>query len=191
MAFATRDSAWDRYLSGQSSALGDYQKRGALIFYGKGRCAVCHSGPLFSDFKYHSIGVFGDGAYSVDMPEDFGRWNATFEEGDRYKFRTPPLRNVAQTSPYFHDGSEHNLRGAIIRHLDPLDKADKYNPDGSFALNIRQINAVSSVLLPNTQLSEKEIDFLLTFLTALDYRPTNVDDIVPKSVPSGLPIGQL
>ncbi len=190
MAFATRDSAWDRYLSGRSSMLSDDEKRGALIFYGKGRCAVCHSGPLFSDFKYHSIGVFGVRAYSADMPEDFGRWNATHEEEDRYKFRTPPLRNVTKTSPYFHDGSEPSLRAAIIRHFDPLEKATKYNPDGSFAINIRQINAVSPVLVPSIRLSEKETGSLLSFLSALDYQPTNVEDIVPKSVPSGLPIGQ-
>ncbi len=56
MAFATRDSAWDRYLRGETKTLPADAKRGALVFYGKGRCAVCHSGPLFSDFNYHSIG---------------------------------------------------------------------------------------------------------------------------------------
>ena len=50
MAFATRDSAWDRYLRGDGRALPSDAKRGALVFYGKGRCGVCHSGPLFSDF---------------------------------------------------------------------------------------------------------------------------------------------
>jgi cytochrome c peroxidase len=188
MAFATRESAWDHYLSGQSGALNEDAKRGALLFYGKARCAVCHNGPLLSDFRYHSIGVFDESPRRADTPEDFGRWEATHDEADRYKFRTPPLRNVTKTSPYFHNGSEPSLRGAIIRHLDPLDKANKYNPDGSFALSLKQINAVSQVLLSRIELSEKEIDALIAFLTSLDYEPKDVDIFVPKNVPSGLPV---
>jgi len=48
-------STWQKYLSGDKTALTNDQKKGALLFFGKGRCAYCHSGNLFSDFKYHSI----------------------------------------------------------------------------------------------------------------------------------------
>jgi len=185
MAFATRESLWDRYLRGDRGALAVDAKRGATIFYGKGRCAVCHSGALFSDFKYHSIGVVGSDAGK--FPEDFGRWNATRREEDRYKFRTPPLRNVTRTAPYFHNGSEPRLGKAIERHLDPLSKANKYHADGSFAMSVKQIDAVSPILLPKIELSDREVNYLVAFLSSLDYQPDDLDALIPKTVPSGLP----
>ncbi len=187
MAFATRDSAWDRYLRGETSALNAEAKRGAITFYGKGRCVVCHRGDLFSDFSYHSIGVFRTDT-ADHLPEDLGRWNATRVEADRYKFRTPPLRNVTKTAPYFHDGSERALRGAIERHLDPLSRANKYKPDGSFAMTVRQINAISPILLPRIELSSREVNELLAFLASLEYEPRNLEDLVPRTVPSELPV---
>jgi cytochrome c peroxidase len=68
--------------------LNDDAKRGAICFYGKGRRAVCHSGPLFSDFKYYSIGFFDTGSAAASIKEDLGRYNATNIEEDKYKFRT-------------------------------------------------------------------------------------------------------
>jgi cytochrome c peroxidase len=186
MAFATRDSTWERHLRGDASALTIEGKRGAVIFYGKGRCVACHRGPLFSDFTYHSIGVFG--AWPPDLPDDLGRWNATRLDSDKYKFRTPPLRNVTKTAPYFHNGSERLLRGAIERHLDPLSRANKYNPDGSFEMTVKQINAISPILLPRTELSDREVSDLIAFLASLEYEPNGLDALIPKSVPSGLPV---
>lgn len=87
LAFATRATPWDRYLGGELTALSDQQKRGALIFLGKGRCAACHSGQLLSDFGYHSIGVPAGPAAQPDL----GRFEVTGHLGDRYKFRTPPI----------------------------------------------------------------------------------------------------
>lgn len=87
-----------------------------------------------------------------------------------------------------YDGSKPTLRGAIARHCTPLEKADKCNPDGSFALNIKQISAVSPVLVPTIQISEGDIGDLRAFLAALSYLPTDIDIIVSRSVPSGLPI---
>ena len=98
------------------------------------------------------------------------------------------MRNVTKTAPYFHNGSEPSLRGAIKRHFEALERADKYNPDGSFAMSIRQINAVSPILFPKPQMSEKELDHVIAFLSALDYQPTEVETLVPKAVPSGLPV---
>ncbi|MCY4405609.1 MAG: hypothetical protein OXC15_04535, partial [Rhodospirillaceae bacterium] len=57
LAFVTRETPWDRYLAGEKGAMGADAKRGALLFYGKGRCVACHSGPLLSDFQFHSLAV--------------------------------------------------------------------------------------------------------------------------------------
>ena len=186
MAFATRDSAWDRYLRGTKDAIPIEAKEGALLFFGMARCVVCHDGPLLSDFDYHSVGIFSSGLDGSGP--DYGRWRVTGRSWDKYKFRTPPLRNVTKTAPYFHDGSEPTLKGALRRHLNPLDRADKYNDDGSFAMNRDQIDSISSALVPRIVLSDRELETLIAFLSSLDFEPTNLSVIVPKHVPSGLPV---
>ena len=93
---------------------------GGLIFYGKGKCSVCHAGTHLSDFKFHNIIFpqlgFGRNGFGVD----YGRYNITFDPKDLYKFRTPPLTNVEKTAPYGHDGSVNTMEESIIAHFDPL-----------------------------------------------------------------------
>lgn len=182
LAFATREGAWDRYLAGQRGAISKKAKLGALLFFSRGRCAVCHESPLFSDFDFHSIGV------PIGVTQDLGRWRVTGNSADKHKFRTPPLRNVTKTAPYFHNGSEPTLKGAIRRHLDPLAEAGWYNDDGSFAMSLDHINSISTVLLPKIDVTDEEVDWLIAFLSSLEYEPTNMEAIVPSTVPSGLPV---
>ena len=105
----------DAYARGDRNALNPSEKRGALIFFGKGGCVSCHAvrGPsneMFSDFKAHNIGVpqiaslFGSGQGNVVFDgvgedEDFGLEQITGNPGDRYMFRTSPIRNVAYSLP--------------------------------------------------------------------------------------------
>lgn len=93
---------------------------GGLLFYGKGRCSSCHSGPYFSDFAFHAVPFpqvgFGKNGFGVDE----GRYNVTFNPADRFKFRTPPLYNVRTTGPYSHSGSIVRVEDAIVAHFDPL-----------------------------------------------------------------------
>lgn len=79
------------------------QKQGALVFFGKGRCAVCQSGQEFSDFGFHSLAVPQLSVAKHGAFVDYGRANATSRGVDRYKFRTAPLRNVRQTGPWGHN----------------------------------------------------------------------------------------
>jgi len=121
--------------------------------------------------------------------DDLGRYHVTNEVTDKYKFRTPPLRNVTLTAPYFHDGVAETLREAVVHHLKPLDLADKYEESGAFALNIDQVNSVSSVLARRIALSDQKITALLEFLKTLeDSQSETVERVIPQSVPSGLPI---
>ena len=91
-------------MASDASVISDRAKSGAILFFGKAKCAVCHSGPLFSDFEFHALAVKQTGP-GVDLTgEDLGRYHATNDTKDRFKFRTPPLRNVTLTAPYFHDG---------------------------------------------------------------------------------------
>lgn len=190
IAFATRQTPWDAYLGGDHEAIDPIAKKGALLFYGKARCSVCHRGPLFSDFEFHSVGVRDFGPGLDGKGSDTGRFSVTGRSEDKYKFRTPPLRNVTLTAPYFHNGSAVTLDEAIRQHLDPLFYADKYRESGAFMMKLDQIEAISPVLFPRIRLSGSEIDALKAFLHTLeDGEPSAIEEIIPASVPSGLPVG--
>jgi len=190
MAFAANASPWDHYIAGDRAAISDNAKRGALIFYGKGRCAACHSGLLFSDFKYHGVGIFSKIIVNGRVVDDHGRAMVTGTLEDRYKFRTAPLRNVTRSGPYFHDGSTPDLFDAIIRHIDPLARANGYNQNGSFAMTRDQIHSISPILSSKLVLSSEDVKSLLAFLAALESQSRSRNQIIPTRVPSGITFAQ-
>lgn len=96
----TPNSPFDRYLAGDSDALSLVAKEELELFRGAAGCIRCHNGPLLSDGNYYRLGV---------SRTDPGRSAATGDERDRYKFRTPALRNIAETGPYMHDDSLETL----------------------------------------------------------------------------------
>ena len=188
LAFAAADSPWDRYVSGDVSAIPDQAKMGALLFYGKARCAACHSGPLFSDFQYHGIGIFSKINVNGRYVDDRGRGDVTQKVSDNYHFRTSPLRNVGKIGPYFHDGSTSSLIDALERHTHPLAKAGAYNPDGSFTIEKAQADSISPILAGGIDLNEAEMSQLTAFLSSLESQSRTRAQIVPRKVPSGLPV---
>jgi cytochrome c peroxidase len=102
------NSPYDRFKNGDVSALNDAQKRGMQIFMEKGDCATCHAPPIFSNGRYYNAGVSSD----KEKP-DPGRKEVTKDDADMGKFRVPHLREVANTAPYFHDGSAKTLEDAV------------------------------------------------------------------------------
>jgi len=94
------NSAYDRYLAGDKSALTKQQKDGLDFFNKKGECAECHSGPNFTSEKFANIGIGMDRGHP-----DPGREAISKKRGDLGKFKVPTLRDVARRSPYMHDGS--------------------------------------------------------------------------------------
>ncbi|MGA9210826.1 MAG: cytochrome c peroxidase, partial [Terriglobales bacterium] len=93
------NSAYDRYLAGDKSALTKRQKAGLDFFNRKGECAECHSGPNLTNEKFANLGI------GMDRTQpDPGREAVTNKHGDFGKFKTPTLRDVARRGPYMHDG---------------------------------------------------------------------------------------
>ena len=104
----SQTTAWDRFQKGDASAVSDSAKRGWDVFQ-RAKCTNCHSGAFFSDLQYHNVGVgLKDG-----QPADLGRFNVTKLEKDKGAFKTPTLRDVARSAPYFHDGSVATLEEAV------------------------------------------------------------------------------
>lgn len=102
------DSPFDRWQAGDKDAMSPSAVRGMGLFNGKANCLRCHAGFNFTDESYQNIGV------GQNKPNpDLGRYDQTKKDEDRGKFKTPTLRNVAQTAPYMHDGSEETLEAVI------------------------------------------------------------------------------
>ena len=105
------DAPFDRYLAGDDGAISDSAKRGFALFVGRGTCISCHSGPLFTDFRFHDTGV--PQVDEVHFPTDAGRETFTCDPADLGKMLTPSLRNIALTPPYMHDGDARTLTDAV------------------------------------------------------------------------------
>lgn len=101
------NSPYDKFKAGDEGALTDAQKRGHELFEAAS-CSTCHVPPVFSSYRYFNAGVGMD----KDKPDE-GRKTVTGKDGDMGKFRVPMLREVANTGPYFHDGSAATLAEAV------------------------------------------------------------------------------
>ncbi|MDW8317320.1 MAG: FG-GAP-like repeat-containing protein [Anaerolineae bacterium] len=203
-AFTLLDSPWDRYLAGDDSALSPQAKRGALLFYGQAGCARCHSGNLLTDQQFHNIGVPqigpGKGRPGMSAHIDPGRARETNDPADRFRFRTPPLRNVAITGPWMHNGAYLTLEEAIRHHLDPKAALERYDLtrlptdlQSDTIWNEAKKQALLETLDPlvatPTVLDDGQIADLLAFLEALtDPRAADLSYLTPEAVPSGLPV---
>ena len=115
----TPNSPFDQYLKGNKSAMTTDQIEGYALFKDY-KCATCHVGVIMGGQSYELMGqranYFQDrevNAKSGLTDADNGRWAQTQVERDRYRFKTPTLRNVALTWPYYHDGSVPTLEKAI------------------------------------------------------------------------------
>ena len=140
-----------------------------------------------SDFQFHSLAVPQIGPGIDESGDDRGRYEATRIPRDLYEFRTPPLRNVTLTAPYFHSGAVESLADAIALHLSP----PTASPNESAADALRRAS-FSPMLRRGIALSEDERASLLAFLHSLEDPGTgNRELIVPESVPSGLSVPAL
>jgi cytochrome c peroxidase len=109
----TPGSPFDRYLQGDDKAISAEAEQGYALFQQYG-CIACHQGRNVGGNLYQKFGIFGDPFSDGErQPGDLGRYDITKRESDRGVFRVPSLRNVADTPPYFHDGSAQTLEDAI------------------------------------------------------------------------------
>lgn len=167
--FRLRDTAFHRFVFGDGQLSPD-EIQGGLIFYGKGKCVNCHTGPYFSDLRFHAVPFpqfgFGKNGFGID----YGRFNVTFDPDDLYKFRTPPLFNVASSPPYGHSGSLAALRDAVVVHYDPL---RNFDPDAMTPLSrheyYKRMAAVGEDFRFFSILTDQEVTTVIEFLKTLGF----------------------
>lgn len=209
MTFA--NSPLDRFARGERKAMTDDQKRGALLFFGKANCVLCHAvsgtaNEMFSDFTQRVIGIPQVVPRNTNVEfdgdaknEDFGLEQVTGNPADRYKFRTAPLRNVGAQAAFFHNGAFTTLEDAInhyrevtksARNLEAIKWKLSEDLRGPIGPDEPVLARVNPFLIQGILLNEEELRQIVEFVRngLLDPRakPENLRKLIPESVPSGM-----
>ena len=187
------NAPFDRYMRGDSSAMTTEQVRGMERFEEIG-CIRCHNGPMFSDYKLHTMGVPDNPALlsgETTPASDGGAQNPPCPAGgapeptaaylaacDSYAFRTASLRNLELTFPYGHNGMFRTL-SAVVGFYESTIAGESRNPNVPF-------EELDPLLRQLQNVDEEDVD-LIEFLIALS--DDSFDRTIPESLPSGLPVG--
>jgi cytochrome c peroxidase len=139
------NSPYDRYRAGKKNAMAAQQIRGYDVFVNRAKCDQCHEGINFTTNAYHNLGI------GMEKPKpDEGRFVVTKNAADWGAFKTPTLREIANTSPYMHDGSLKTLRDVV----------DFYDKGGTANKNLDE-------KIKPIKMTEQEKSDLVEFLKAL------------------------
>jgi cytochrome c peroxidase len=171
------------YLKGNKNALTENQKKGAVLFFGKGNCASCHNGPSLANMEFHAYGMndLTNGNYGnnevvgikTSQPEHKGRGGFTGKAEDMYKFKVPQLYNLKDSPFYGHGASFRSVKEVI-----------QYKNKGIAQNNLVPKSQLSPEFKP-LNLSDEEINLLTDFIEN-GLRDPNLQRYVPTKLPSGL-----
>ncbi len=201
--FRATQSPFDQFLAGTAD-LPREAEAGMELFYGKARCSTCHAGAFQTDHDFYAIGLpqLGPGKNAHSPYADTGRGMVTGVPADRYRFRTPTLRNVALTAPYGHNGAYASLEGMVRHHLDALtglttyDRSDAVLTDGLEVADFEalddqdeMIRIAAAIEIVDVALSDAEVAQIMAFLNALTDEISPAHALgAPAALPSGLPL---
>lgn len=165
----SKKSKFDSFIEGKSDIFTDEEVIGLHLFRTKARCINCHNTPLFSNQKFHNVGL----SYYGRTFEDLGKYNITHKKEDVGKFKTPSLREIGRTAPYMHNGLMPNLEGIIEMYnagMPRVKPKENQKNDSLFP--------VTDPLLKKLNLTKKEQNALKAFLLTLSSSPRR--EILPK-----------
>ncbi|WP_420454548.1 cytochrome-c peroxidase [Rubrivirga sp.] len=174
---ATR-APFQRWLRGEAGAMSMAQKRGGLVFFGRANCATCHAGPTLASTSFHALGMgelVGPGVFSDFNPTDpvhLGRASFTQRDGDRYRFKTPQLYNLADDG-FFGHGATFNTVREVVEYKNAAVPQSALVPTDRLSPEFRPL-----------RLTMDEVDDLVAFLERALYDP-DLSRYVPLSIPSG------
>lgn len=169
-------SPFQRWLKGDTNAMDNEEIEGAKVFFNKGQCYTCHSGPGLNGMDFHALGMKdleGPEVLTViDEATKKGRGGFTGNPDDDYKFKTPQLYNLRGIQFFGHGGSFSTIKEII-----------EYKNEAVAENNAVPSNKLSSFFVP-LDLTETEINQLTLFLEKSLY-DDNLQRYVPESLPSG------
>ena len=169
-------SPWQDYLKGNLNALSDAEKRGAILFFEKGECASCHTGPALNSMSFHALGMDdldGPGVYgSVDVATEKGRGGFTGKEEDNFKFKTPTLYNLINSPFYGHGGTFRSVK-EVIEYKNEAIPSNPLVPLAQLADGFKPLG-----------LTETEIEDLTVFIES-SLNDRNLFRYEPATLPSG------
>jgi len=175
-AWRCTNSIFDQYINGHHDVASEQAVRGGILFYSKAGCATCHSGPFQTDQQFHAIGIpqIGPGKGDnlpgyTDGHDDFGRERVTGDAADRFKFRTPSLRQVALTGPWGHDGAYNDLEAMVRHHLNPIESLNNYDMSQAVMPSREDLDMIDFVV--HTDMSRRQ-----AIIDAIDIEPVNLTD---------------
>jgi cytochrome c peroxidase len=155
------NTPFDSFMQGKHHNLSDQQVLGLHLFRTKARCMNCHSGPLFSDNKFHNTGLT---LYGTPL-SDLGRYRVTDDPADVGKFKTPTLRNIANTRPYMHHGLFESLEVTVRAYNGGMPEMRPRR-----GMEDDPLFPTKSPLVHELGLTDDEIDAVVVFLESLSER---------------------
>jgi cytochrome c peroxidase len=157
------ESPFDRFAKGDKDAISQDAKDGFEIFKGKAKCTDCHDGFNFTDGSFHNIGL-NDGELSG---KELGRYNVKNRDAWYGVMKTPTLRDVEKSYPYFHDGSVKTLKEATVICAS----------GGRYEHGVKN----KSLSMVDRKLSDEEVEKLVIFMKALSGPDLDIE--IPTKFP--------
>jgi cytochrome c peroxidase len=172
----SNEAPFQLWLNGDDFAMSDDELQGARLFFDKGQCYTCHSGPGLNGMEFHALGMndlAGENVLTViDEATKKGRGGFTGNSEDDYKFKTPQLYNLKDVDFYGHGGSFTSVRDII-----------SYKNEAAHENSDVSSNKLSSLFHP-LNLTDEEVDLITLFVENSLYDP-NLKRYQPVSLPSG------
>jgi cytochrome c peroxidase len=170
------EAPFQKYLKGETGAMTEAQKRGAITFFGKGNCVSCHGGPSLANMEFYGMGMKDirelPNIFQAQPEDEKGRGGFTGVAADLYKYKVPQLYNLKDSPFYGHGASFTTVRGVV-----------EYMAKGE----VENANVPASQISPafvDVGLSDTEITELTDFVeNAL--HDANLQRYVPETLPSG------
>ena len=173
---------FQRWLRGESDAMDEKMKQGAIVFFDKGNCVACHSGPSLANNEFHALGMQdleGDDVVLIDTAvvdqieaANLGRGGFTQKREDNYTFKVPQLYNL-KDSPFYGHGGNFNSVKDVVDYKNNAIKQNANVPDESL-----------SGLFAALNLDSEEISNLVYFIEEGLY-DDDLSRYEPESIPSG------
>ena len=170
---------FQRWLNGETDALSEEEKRGAILFFDKANCYTCHNGPALNTMEFHALGMKGlDEAVEPtfgtkpDAEANLGRGGFTGREEDMHKFKVPQLYNLTD-SPFYGHGSSFRTVRDVVAYKNIAEAENASVPENQLAAGFQPLN-----------LEEDEIDAITAFLERSLHDP-NLERYEPASLLSG------